>query len=367
MNIRFLDIARSYVELKQEIDCAVTRVLSSGWYIQGEELEAFETEFAAYCGTKYCIGVGNGLDALHLILKAWDIGPGDEVIVPAHTFIATWLAVSQTGAKPVPVDIRDDGSYGLNPELIERALSSRTRVIIPVHLYGQPAEMDEIRRIALAHGLKVLEDAAQAHGARYHGLRVGGLGDAAGFSFYPGKNLGAFGDGGAITTSDDDLAKRLRSLRNYGSSQKYVHEVKGYNSRLDPIQAAVLRVKLRHLDEWNHRRVECAAAYRTRLSATNLLLPLQANGRESVNHLFVIATECRDRLRAELHDMGIETLIHYPIPPHRQQAYCSSHAGCPLPVAERVAVEVLSLPIGPHLELDDLNAVCDGVVRSLKV
>lgn len=362
--IPFLDLGQTYQELKIELDGAVQRVLNSGWYIQGEELDAFESEFAQYCGARYCIGVGNGLDALHVILRAYGIGPGDEVIVPAHTFIATWSAVTLAGALPVPVETQDDGTYTIDTELIEAAITPRTRAIIPVHLYGRPADMAPIMLIAAKHGLKVIEDAAQAHGARYQGRRAGLLGDAAAFSFYPGKNLGAFGDGGAITTSDADLAAKLRSLRNYGSSAKYVHDVIGLNSRLDALQAALLRVKLRRLDEWNARRLSIAGCYRRRLSGTDVLLPTESDGFESAYHLYVIRTPLRDLLQAELKKAGIETLIHYPIPPHKQGAY-SSMQDHNLPVAERLSSEVLSLPMGPHMSTHDAEVVANHVTRIL--
>ena len=364
MRVPFLDVGQAYLELKGELDAAVQRVLHSGWYILGEELEAFEAEFAAYCGARYCIGVGNGLDALHLILRAYGIGPGDEVIVPAHTFIATWLAVTTAGAKPVPVDAGDDAAFTIPPQGIEAAVTARTKAVIPVHLYGRPADMDPIRRIALRHGLKVIEDAAQAHGARYRGRRAGSLGDAAAFSFYPAKNLGAFGDGGAVTTDDRELAARVSAARNYGSAAKYVHERFGLNSRLDPLQAAVLRVKLRHLDEWNARRLALAGSYREGLAGTDVVLPEFSEGFEPVFHLFVVRTPRRGALQAGLKEAGIETLVHYPIPPHRQGAY-SSMGGLSLPVAERLATEVLSLPIGPHLSRAEVQEVAGHVSRIL--
>jgi dTDP-4-amino-4,6-dideoxygalactose transaminase len=366
IKIPFLDLGRTYLEISAEIDDAVRRVLNSGRYIQGEELEAFEAEFAEYCEAAYCVGVGNGLDALHLILRAYGIGPGDEVIVPAHTFIATWLAVTYAGAKPVPVETGDDTAYTISPEWIEAAITPRTRAIIPVHLYGRPADMAPIKHIAGKHGLKVIEDAAQAHGARYHGRRAGSLGDAAAFSFYPAKNLGAFGDGGAITTADGDLAAKLRALRNYGSSVKYVHDMIGLNSRLDPLQAAVLRVKLRHLDEWNSRRMAIAECYRRDLAGTDMLLPAVSSGCESVFHLFVIRTAKRDTLQAGLKESGIETLIHYPLPPHKQGAYPSMRR-LHLPIAESLANEVLSLPMGPHLSCVEAHEVAQHVSRILGI
>ena len=364
--IPFLDVGRTYHELKEEIDAAVQRVLNSGWYILGEELEAFEAEFAAYCGARHCIGVANGLDALHLILRAYGIGPGDEVIVPAHTFIATWLAVTHAGASPVPVETRDDASYTMAPESIAAAITPRTRAIIPVHLYGRPADMDPLNQIAARHGIKVIEDAAQAHGALYKGRKAGSLGDAAAFSFYPGKNLGAFGDGGAVTTADGELAAKLRSLRNYGSSAKYVHDLIGLNSRLDPLQAAILRVKLRHLDEWNARRLALAERYRRHLAGTDVRLPDISAGFASVFHLFVIRSKKRNLLQDRLQEAGIGTIVHYPIPPHKQRAY-SSMRSLQLPIAERLAAEVLSLPIGPHLSADAVQEIAEQAARILEV
>lgn len=360
--IPFLDLGKAYQELKEELDNSSQRVMDSGWYIQGEEVEAFEAEFAAYCGAKYCVGVGNGLDALHLILRGYGIGAGDEVIVPSHTFIATWLAVTQVGAQLVPVETPEDGSYTISPAAIEAVITSRTRAIMPVHLYGRPADMAPIMLLAAKHGLKIIEDAAQAHGACYQGRRTGGLGDAAAFSFYPGKNLGAFGDGGAITTNDGELAAKLRALRNYGSPSKYVHEMIGFNSRLDPLQAAMLRVKLRYLDEWNARRVSVAEHYQQRLAGANIALPAVSNGFASVYHLFVVRTSQRDSLQAELKKAGIETLIHYPIPPHKQMAY-KFLKGLDLPVAERFSRELLSLPMGPHLSREDAENVAFHVTQ----
>jgi len=356
MKIPFLDLKASYLELKSELDAAYQRILLSGWYILGAEVEAFEREFADYCGVGYCIGVGNGLEALHLILRAMEVGPGDEVIVPANTFIATWLAVTYTGANPIPVE-PDGKSYNIDPNRIEEAITPRTRAIIPVHLYGQPADMDAILDIARRYSLKVIEDAAQAHGARYKGKRTGGLGDAAGFSFYPGKNLGAFGDGGAVTTDDDVLADRVRTLRNYGSQVKYNHEVKGFNSRLDELQAAFLRVKLRHLDEWNARRVKIAALYLAELSSIeNLILPYVQAGANPVWHLFVIRAKKRDFLKQYMEGKGIQTLIHYPIPPHHQNAY-QELINLTLPISERLHNESLSLPISPVMTDEDTRYV----------
>lgn len=361
--VPFLDLRAAYVELKAEIDEAVARVLASGWYVLGQEVEAFEAEFAAYCEARQCVSVADGLDALHLALRAMDIGLGDEVVVPSNTFIATWLAVSQCGAIPVPVE-PVEGTYNLDPSLIEAAITSRTKAIIPVHLYGQPADMDPILAIARKHGLRVLEDGAQAHGARYKNRRIGAHGDAVAWSFYPGKNLGALGDGGAITTDDPALADRIRLLRNYGSREKYVHEVQGYNSRLDPIQAAVLRVKLGHLDAWNARRTALARRYLEGLAKSAVVLPQVPEWAEPAWHLFVVRSEQRDVLQQHLSVAGIGSLIHYPIPPHKQQAYAHVQWGADaFPLASAMAQEVLSLPMGPHLAPDSVAAV----VRSLGV
>ena len=360
--IPFLDLKQLYLELKEELDCAYQRVMDSGWYIHGAELKAFESEFADYCNVKYCIGVGNGLDALHLILRAMDIGAGDEVIVPSNTFIATWLAVSYAGATPVPVE-PDEKTYNIDPNRIEAAITEKTKAIMPVHLYGQPADMDPILEIAARHHLKVIEDAAQAHGARYKGKRTGGLGDAAGFSFYPGKNLGAAGDGGAVTTNDSTLAEKVRRLSNYGSQVKYAHDVKGFNSRLDELQAALLRVKLRHLDAWNARRRQIADQYLRKLSAQDyLILPHVPPWAEPVWHLFVVRTPERDRLQNYLTDCGIQTLIHYPMPPHRQGAYQElSHLS--LPVSEMIHREVLSLPMSPSLDKFYVHYIINSVKK----
>ena len=362
MGVPFLDVGAAYQELRTAIDEAVARVLASGWYILGPEVEAFESEFAEYCGASRCIGLGNGLDALHLALRAMGVGPGDEVIVPSNTYIATWLAVSQCGATPVPVEPVEK-THNIDPALIPAAISPRTKVILPVHLYGQPADLDPILEIASTHGLRVLEDAAQAHGARYKGTKIGGQCDAAAWSFYPGKNLGAMGDAGAVTTNDKDLADRIRMLRNYGSCVKYVNEEQGYNSRLDPIQAAVLRVKLKYLDEWNERRSSIAKQYLDGLKDVDLILPSVPDWAEPAWHLYVIRHPRRDELQRCLANAGIGSLIHYPIPPHKQEAY--SEMGLEdgaLPIAESIHREVLSLPIGPHLQKQQV----EHVICSLK-
>jgi dTDP-4-amino-4,6-dideoxygalactose transaminase len=361
VQVPFLDLRATYMELQQEVDDAIGGVLRSGAFILGKEVDAFEQQFAAYLGIKHCIGVGSGLDALHLALRALGAGPGDEVLVPSNTYIATWLAVSYTGATPVPVE-PDPRTYNIDPSRIEAAITPRTRGIIPVHLYGQSADMDPILQMAGQRGLWVLEDAAQAHGARYRGVRVGGLGDAAGWSFYPGKNLGAFGDGGAITTNNDEIADRVRVLRNYGSRAKYLNEVRGYNSRLDSMQAAILRIKLAHLDEWNARRREVARHYARSLDGIALVLPQQAAWAEHVFHLFVIRSPRRDSLMQHLKARGIGSIIHYPIAPHLQSAYADLglHEG-DLPLTEKLHREVLSLPIGPHLSAEETEAVIQAV------
>jgi dTDP-4-amino-4,6-dideoxygalactose transaminase len=356
--IPFLDLRAPHLELHDEIAEAIGRVVSSGWYILGPEVDAFENEFAAYCETLHCIGVANGLDALHLSLRAMGVGPGDEVIVPSNTYIATWLAVSHCGAKPVPVEPLEC-TFNIDPNLIEAAITPRTKVILPVHLYGQPADIDPIVAIARKHNLKVLEDAAQAHGARYKGKRIGGHGDAVAWSFYPGKNLGALGDGGAVTTNDPGVADRLKVLRNYGSRLKYINEDQGYNSRLDPIHAAVLRIKLTRLDDWNGRRTALATRYSAKLvNSSGLKLPHVREWANPAWHLYVVRTKTREALQRHLSDAGIDTLIHYPIPPHVQQAYeGQGYKEGDFPITEALAKEVLSLPIGPHLGLKDQDQV----------
>lgn len=362
MNVPFLDLAPAYAELRDGLDAAYRRVMSSGRYLLGDELERFESEFAACCEAAHCIGVANGLDALHLILRAYRIGPGDEVIVPTHTFIATWLALSYAGAAPVPVE-PDPRTFNLDPARIERAITPKTRAIVPVHLYGQPADMDPILAVARRHKLKVIEDAAQSHGARYKGRRTGSLADAAAFSFYPAKNLGAVGDGGAITTSDPELAGRLRALRNYGSRQKYDHACFGLNSRLDDLQAAFLRVKLRKLDEWNARRRAVASRYLTALSSVPALeLPFVPQYAEPVWHIFAVRHPRRDSLQSSLTEAGIGTLVHYPIPPHLSGAYSSAgYKPGDFPISEETAKTELSLPIGPHLSPAQQDSVIQAV------
>ena len=359
--IPFLDLGAAYRELKTEIDAAIHRVLDSGWYILGPEVDAFEAEWAAWCGADHAVGVANGLDALILALRALDIGPGDEVIVPSNTYIATWLAVTAVGARPVPVE-PDPATHNIDPARIAAAISPATRAILPVHLYGQPAELDPILALARQHGVAVVEDAAQAHGARYKGRRIGAHGDVVCWSFYPGKNLGALGDGGAITTNRTDLADRIRVLRNYGSRMKYVNEVQGVNSRLDPIQAAVLRAKLPYLDAWTDRRRAIAAAYAEGLRDSGLILPHVPDWADPAWHLYVIRSPDRDGLQKRLAKAEVGTLIHYPIPPHMQTAYADlALAPDALPLARDLAGEVLSLPMGPQLPLADAARVIEAV------
>jgi dTDP-3-amino-3,4,6-trideoxy-alpha-D-glucose transaminase len=347
--VPFFDLHAQHSALSTDIKKAIDGVLASSQLVLGPEVEAFEAEFAAFCGVSHCISVGNGLDALVLLLRALNIGPGDEVLVPAHTFVATWLAVAQAGATPVGIDVGED--FTIAPTALEAAITPRTRAIMPVHLYGQPADMQSINAVAARHSLAVLEDAAQAHGAAFQGRSAGALGLAAGFSFYPTKNLGALGDGGAVTTNDPQLAARIRRLRNYGSDVKYVHVEQGINSRLDEIQAAVLRVKLRHLAAHNTRRRALATRYHEALAGLPITAPHMQPEREHVWHLYVIRTAFRADLAAHLHREGIGSLIHYPIPPHLQEAMAGlGYRPGAFPVAERMAAEVLSLPFWPEMD-----------------
>lgn len=357
MRVPFLDLKAAYQEVGGDITEAIQRVLESGRYILGEEVEAFEAEYATYCHAKYCVGVASGLDGLHLALRALGVGDGDEVIVPSNTYIATWLAVTHCGARPVPVEPRPD-TYNLDPDRIQAAITPRTRVILPVHLYGQPVELESIIEIARRADLKVLEDAAQAHGARYRGEPIGAHGDAVAWSFYPGKNLGALGDGGAVTTNDPTIADKVRILRNYGSRVKYENEIRGFNSRLDPIQAAVLRVKLGHLDNWNARRTGIAKTYSEGLRHLGLTLPTVADGIDPAWHLYVVRSPAREQLAAVLKRLDVEFLVHYPIPPHLSGAYRDSGYGRgTYPLAEQLSAEVLSLPMGPHLTVEAARTV----------
>jgi dTDP-4-amino-4,6-dideoxygalactose transaminase len=359
--ISFLDLKSLHEPIRLLLDEAYARVMDSGWFIMGPELEAFESEFASYCEVKQCIGVANGLDALHLLLRANDIGDGDEVIVPANTFIATWLAVSQTGAKPVPVET-DIKTYNIDASKIGSAITKKTRAIIPVHLYGQPVDMDPINELASKHQLIVIEDAAQAQGAKYKGKKVGSLGHAAATSFYPGKNLGALGDGGAILTNDSDLAEKVKQLRNYGSKIKYHHKLIGFNSRLDEIQAAFLRVKLSVLDQWNSRRKQIAKKYSKLKDIDNLILPFNHKHSDSVWHLYVVRTQYRDELKAYLERHHIAPSIHYPISPHQQDCYQSYHDKT-FPITDGLVNQVLSLPMSPTLSDLEVDYIIDIVLK----
>jgi len=364
VKVPFLSLKPIHAEIGAALDEACRRVMGSGWYILGPEVEAFEQRFASYCGTKHCVGVANGMDAMMLVLRAWGVGEGHEVIVPSNTYIATWLAVSHAGARPVPVE-PDEATYNIDPERIERAITRRTRAILPVHLYGQPADMAAIREIGKRRGIPVLEDAAQAHGARYRGKRVGALGDAAAFSFYPTKNLGAFGDAGAVTTDDDRLAGKVRALRNYGSRKRYVNEVKGFNSRLDSLQAALLGARLEKLDEWNGQRSRIAKRYLVSFQSTPLVLPMAGAGCVHAWHLFVVRSKRRKALRAALEARGVGTDVHYPTPPHLQRAYADLHLrrGA-FPISERIHRQVLSLPIGPHMSDAEVDYVIEQVLAT---
>jgi dTDP-4-amino-4,6-dideoxygalactose transaminase len=364
MIVPFLDLKAPYLELKDEIDDAYYRVMASGQFVLGKEVSAFEQEFANYCEADHCIGVGNGLDALHLILRAMNVGPGDEVIVPSNTYIATWLAVSYAGATPVPVEPNDQ-TFNIEAAGIEEAITERTKAVIPVHLYGQPANMDPINELAAKYDLRVIEDAAQAQGARYKGRRTGSLSHAAGFSFYPGKNLGALGDAGAVVTNDTALADKVRVLHNYGSEKKYYHRLKGYNSRLDELQAALLRVKLRSLDEWNERRKLAADSYLRNLRGiAGLTLPYVPENVDPAWHLFVVRARQRRQLQGQLAESGVGTVIHYPLPPHLQSAYSElGFTRSSFPIAEQMAEQVLSLPMGPHVA-KGLDYVIEQVVSA---
>ena len=362
MNVPILELKPAYEELRTELDAAYHRVMESGWVLLGRELEAFETEYAASIGVRHCVGVANGLEAMQLVLMALGIKAGDEVIVPSHGYIATWLAVTHVGATPVPCEPNPQ-TYNLDAGKIAELITPRTKVILPIHLYGQTAEMKAINAVAKEHGLFVLEDAAQSHGARCHGEAAGALGDAAGISFYPSKNLGAMADAGAVTTNDAALAEKLRHLRNYGSKVRYQNEYIGLNSRLSELQAAFLRAKLPKLEEWNGRRRLLARLYVEKLTGVgDVVLPSVPDWAHPVWHLFVIRTERRDPLQRHLAARGIGTQIHYPVPPHLSRAYASAgwKRGA-FPLAEKLAGEVLSLPIGPHTTSHQVEYVCESV------
>ena len=365
MIVPFLDVGFTYRDLKGDIDTAIQRVMDSGMYIQGDEVTAFENEFADWSGASHCIGTGNGLDALFLGLKAVGVGPGDEVIVPSHTFIATWLAVSRLDAKLIPVE-PDPVTYQISADACAAAITPKTKAIVPVHLYGHPCDMPPILALAAEHGIKVVTDAAQAHGAKINGADIGAMGDVVAWSFYPGKNLGAFGDGGAVTTDDPELALLIRQLGNYGSREKYVHELEGINSRLDPLQAAAMRVKLTAIDRWTERRRAIAGVYLDRLSGLGLTLPGVANWADPAWHLFVVRGGDRKSLMQRLAENGVASAIHYPLACHHQGAYRNDFAEQSFPLAEAIATDCISLPIGPHIELSEAEQICDAVTLAMK-
>lgn len=359
--MKLFDLELDAPGLRAELDGAYRRVMDSGWVILGPELESFEVEFASYCGALHCVGVGSGLDALVLSLRAADVGSGAEVIVPSHTYAATWMAVEAVGATPVPVEV-DALTYTLAPEAAAAAVTERTAALLPVSLYGHPADMDPLLALAERHGLLLLEDAAQSHGAEYKGRRIGSIAHVTAFSFYPTKNLGGLGDGGAVTTNDPALAEKLRRLRNYGSVRKNVHEIVGVNSRLDELQAAFLRVRLKRLDADNAARRERAAAYGQALAASSVQTPTEASWARHVHHLYVARTPERDLLQTKLKAQEIDTLIHYPTPCHLQPAFGHlGHRAGAFPLAERLAEEVVSLPLRPGLPLDTVGKIAQAV------
>lgn len=355
--ISFYDFKKVYEPYQNEIYEAVRRVIEKGNFVLGEEVAEFENQFAKYCGTKHCVGVGNGLDALILILKAYDFPSGSEVIVPSNTFIASILAISHSGLKPILVE-PDLISYNLNPVEIKKHITKNTKAIMAVHLYGRISAMDDINQIAKDYGLIVIEDSAQAHGAIYNKKRAGNLGDVAGFSFYPGKNLGCFGDGGGITTNDDSLFEKLVTLRNYGSRKKYFNLYKGYNSRLDEMQAAILNIRLKYLDNENNARRKVSKFYRENINNEKVILPILDNEENHVWHLFTVRSEKRDELKAHLESKGIMTLIHYPISPNKQEAY-SEYNNDAFPISEKIHSEILSLPMSPALKKDELERIVE--------
>ena len=375
IDVPFLDLSAGIAELADEIDDAWERVTRRGWFVLGEEVERFEEAFASYVGVRYCVGVGNGFDALRLALRAMGVGSGDEVLVPSNTYVATWLAVSDVGATPVPVE-PEPHTFNMDPARCGEAITSRTKTVLPVHLYGLPADMGPIISIARRNGLGVLEDAAQAHGAAIATRRVGSFGNAAAWSFYPSKNLGALGDGGAITTDDEELALQMRALRNYGTLIKNCTEMLGVNSRLDELQAAVLTVKLGHLDEWNRRRAKVAERYMSALEGQSIVLPHFPHGMTPAWHLFVVKCDQRDTLRQRLAELGVETSIHYPTPPYRQPVYETlanrlepdngERKGPGFPISDDLHRRVLSLPIGPHLSDEQVDATIHGLRCALE-
>lgn len=364
MNIPLVDIRRQYKSIKNEVDDTIANVIERGDFILGEEVKNFENDFANYCNAKYCVGIDSGTSALHLAMKSIDVKPGDEVITAANTFIATVLAIYWTGAKPTLVDI-DENTYNIDPEKIEDKITDKTKAIIPVHLYGQPCEMDRIIEIARKYDLKIIEDCCQAHGAKYKGRRVP-VSEIGCFSFYPGKNLGAYGDGGAVVTDDEEIAEKIKMFRNYGQKEKYHHTLKGYNNRLDTLQAAIVRVKLKYLDKWNEMRKKNADAYNKALSKLDVILPSVNKFCEHVYHLFVIRIQNRDGLLEYLKSKGIFCGIHYPIPIHLQKA-CSdlNYKNGDFPITEKCAKEVISLPMFPELTKDEINYIAEEIDKFL--
>ncbi len=357
--IKFLDLEKINNRFRDEIDLRIKTILDKGWYLQGEENESFTKNFAQYCGTKHCIGVANGLDALNLIIKAFGFGDGDEIIVPANTYIATILAISQNGCTPILVE-PDINTYNINPDLIEEKITEKTKAIMVVHLYGQAVQMEKIWELAKKYDLKVIEDSAQAHGTVYNGKRAGNLSDASAFSFYPGKNLGCLGDGGAVTTNDDNLAAKIKAIANYGSDRKYHHIYKGVNSRLDEIQAAVLDVKLKYLDQDNEKRRKIAKYYRENIKNENIILPATYNETSHVWHVFVVRTNERDRFQRYLQNNDIQTIIHYPTPPHKQGAY-SEWNDLSLPITEEIHKTIISIPISPVMTEKEIQRIMEVI------
>lgn len=357
--IKFLDLKKINNRYREEIDSRIKNILDKGWYLQGEENENFTKNFANFCGTKFALGVANGLDALNLIIKAYGFGNGDEIIVPANTYIATILAISENGCIPILVE-PDIKTYNINPDSIEEKITSKTKAIMGVHLYGQAVQMEKIWKIAKKYNLKIIEDSAQAHGAIYQENRTGNLGDASGFSFYPGKNLGCMGDGGAVTTNDEELFNKIKAIANYGSDRKYHHIYKGVNSRLDEIQAAVLDVKLKHLDSDNNKRREISKYYRENIKNSKIILPETYDEKSHVWHIFAVRTHNRDEFQKYLTEKGIQTIIHYPTPPHKQGAY-KEWNNLSFPITEEIHNTILSLPISPVMTDSEIEKVVEVV------
>lgn len=357
--MKFLDLHKINERFRSEIDGRIKQILDSGWYLLGEQDKTFETDFAKFCGTKHCIGCANGLDALNLIIRGFGFGQGDEIIVPANTYIASILAISENGCTPVLVE-PDINTYNINPNLIEEKITDKTKAIMVVHLYGQAVQMDKIWELAKKYNLKVIEDSAQAHGALYKGKRTGNLSDASGFSFYPGKNLGCLGDGGCITTNDDELAGKIRAIANYGSHKKYCHIYKGINSRLDEIQAGILDVKLKYLDKDNAKRREISKYYRENIKNPKIILPKTYDEKAHVWHVFTVRTEKRDEFQEYLKQNDIQTLIHYPTPPHKQEAY-KEWNNLSYPITEEIHKTIISIPISPVMTIDEIKKVVEVI------